>query len=142
TFDKRSKLYALALQPGQSFPFTPKDELTPSDTKTEAKADAKTEVKSETKPASKPAIVWAGLAERLFEVPLPDANYSKLRVDGKRLWWLESEASSSPERKSSLKTVSIDRLGSTSETVASDVREFELSADGKKLMLMRSPMPA
>ena len=136
-FDKRSKLYALALQPGLSFPFAPKDELTPA----EAKTDTKPESKAEPTPTAKPAIVWAGLAERLFEVPLPAANYGELRSDGKRLWWLESEASSSPERKSSLKTVAIDRLGATPETVATDVREFGLSADGKKLMLMRSPAP-
>ncbi|MBT9493030.1 MAG: PD40 domain-containing protein [Paucibacter sp.] len=148
-FDKRSKLYALALQPGLSFPFAAKDELTPAEAKTEAKtdskadtkADAKSDPKPAAKPASTPAIAWAGLTERLFEVPLPAANYGDLRSDGKRLWWLESEASSSPERKSSLKTVTIDRLGATPETVASDVREFELSADGKKLMLMRAPAP-
>lgn len=140
-FDKRSKLYALALQPGQSFPFDPKDELTPSEAKAEAKPDAKPDTKADAKPASKPAIVWAGLAERLFELPLPAANYSELRVDGKRLWWLESDASNLPERKSSLKTVTIDRLGATPETVAADVREFELSADGKKLMLVRTAAP-
>ncbi|MCV2368553.1 S41 family peptidase [Roseateles oligotrophus] len=133
-FDKRSKLYALALQPGLSFPFAPKDELTPA----EAKADSKPDTKTEAKPATKPAIVWAGLAERLFEVPLPAANYSALRSDGKRLWWLESELGA--ERKSSLKTVSIDRLGASPETVATDVREFDLSVDGKKLMLVRAAM--
>ncbi len=141
-FDKRSKLYALALQPGQSFPFAPKDELTPIEAKADSKADGKSEGKTEAKAASaKPAIAWAGLAERLFEVPLPPANYGDLRSDGKRLWWLESEASSAPERKSSLKTVVIDRLGATPETVATDVREFALSADGKKLMLVRSAAP-
>ncbi len=196
-FDKRSKLYALALQPGQSFPFAPKDELTPADAKPEAKpearpeakpeikveakpesktdtktdtkteemtgtagdnkansnkADAKTGNKAEAKPvtnvepgkkAAKPAVVWAGLAERLFEVPVPAGNYSDLRTDGKRLWWLDTEASNSsgPERKSALKTLSIDRLGGTPETVAPDLRAFDLSADGKKLMLVRAAAP-
>nr|WP_295785242.1 S41 family peptidase [Rhodoferax sp.] len=191
-FDKRSKLYALALQPGQSFPFAPKDELTPADTKPEAKPEVKSEAKVEAKPenktetktdtkteemtgaagdskadskpdaktdgksepkveakadpskkTTKTAIVWAGLAERLFEVPVPPGNYSALRTDGKRLWWLDTDASTSSgtERKSALKTVSIDRLGSTPETVAPDVREFDLSADGKKLMLVRTPAP-
>ncbi len=190
-FDKRSKLYALALQPGQSFPFAPKDELTPAEAKPETKPEAKPEAKVEAKPesktetktdtkteemtgaagdkkadnkadaktdgksdpkaeakadpakkATKSAVVWAGLAERLFEVPVPPGNYSAVRTDGKRLWWLDTDASSSgAERKSALKTLSIDRLGATPETVAPDVREFDLSADGKKLMLVRAPAP-
>lgn len=191
-FDKRSKLYALALQPGQSFPFAPKDELTPMESKPEAKPESKPEVKVDAKPeakpqskpdtkteemtgaagdtkadnkadantdgksdpkagatadpvkkTAKPAIVWAGLAERLFEVPVPPGNYSALRTDGKRLWWLDTDASTSTgsERKSALKTLSIDRVGGTPETVAPDVRAFDLSADGKKLMLVRAPAP-
>ena len=153
-FDRRSKLYALALQPGLSFPFVPKDELTPPDTKQEpkveektgnkpdAKADIKADTKVEpTKKPQKPVIVWDGLAERLFEVPVPPGNYSDLKTDGKRLWWLDTEVSSSTERKSTLKTISIDRLGATPETVASDVREFDLSADGKKILLVRAAAP-
>ncbi len=156
-FDKRTKLYALALQPDQRFPFAPKDELTPAsdksdssaDAKAQAKPDAKPQTKTEAKsgapttpaapkpPAKKPAIVWAGLSDRIYEVPLPAGNFESLRTDGKRLWFLDTEANASTERKPTLKTLSIDNLGGNPETVSADVRAFDLSADGKKLMLVR-----
>ncbi|WP_422042146.1 S41 family peptidase [Roseateles sp.] len=151
-FDRRAKVYALALQSGLRFPFAAKDELSPAENSGEGKGDGKgegkPEDKNESKPAlkgdkkaepasgNKPAIVWAGLSERLFEVPLPSGNYSALQVDAKRLWMLDTEASG--ERKSSLKTLSIDRQGGKAETVAEDVKSFALSADGKKLMIVRN----
>lgn len=151
-FDRRAKLYALALQPDQRFQFAPKDELTPVTDKSDSAADAKADTKPEAAtptdakahasatpkpPAKKPAMVWAGLSERIYEVPLPGGNYEALRTDGKRLWFLETEASASTERKPSLKTLSIDNLGAKPETVSADVRAFDLSADGKKLMMVR-----
>lgn len=148
TFDRRAKLYALALQPGLRFPFAAKDELTPAEggadgkeAKPEGKADAKpknaADGKTESKVEAKPAIVWAGLNERLFEVPLPGGSYSALRTEGKRLWFLDSE--SGADRKPALKSLAIDRLGGKAETMAEDVKSFELSADGKKLMLVKNP---
>jgi tricorn protease len=144
-FDRATRIYALALQPGLRFPFAPSDELEPP----EAKAELKPDVKSDAKPTADkkaeekpklPAIVAAGLAERLYEVPLPPGNYSDLSVDAKRLWFIDTELTT--ERKASLKTLAIDRLDSKPETVSADVREYALSADGKKLMLRRGPAAA
>lgn len=147
-FDRRGRVYALALQPGLRSPFMARDELESADTKTEtkpdAKSDAKPDAKSEAKaedksaaakPAEKarPAIVVEGLAGRLHELPVPPGNYSKLHTDGRRLWWLESDL----ERKTSLRTLAIDNQGGNAETVSADVRDYALSADGKKLMLVR-----
>jgi tricorn protease len=151
-FGFRSKLYALALQPGLRSPFTPKDELeTPSEKKadeqrtedrkateknpTERKPDGKDEKdkKAEEK-KGKPAIVFDGLAERLYELPVPAGSYRALRVDGKRLWFLDQDL----ERKTHLKSIAIDNQGGAPETLASDVRAYDLSADGKKLMLVRN----
>jgi hypothetical protein len=52
------------------------DELIASESKPEAKSEAKVEAKSDAKQASKTAIVWTGLAERLYEVPVPPGNFS------------------------------------------------------------------
>lgn len=159
-FDRGSKLFALALQPGLRFPFAPKDELEPPEPKPELKpelkpeqrADAakvdgkaepsKAEVKPEAKPEAKPKppIHFAGLRERLFELPLPAGNYSGLTTDGKRLWFLDAEINGG-ERKSVLKTAAIDNQGGNIETVASDVRSIELSADGKKMLVVRNGAP-
>src|SRR5471032_2857767 len=122
-FDKRTGVYALALQPGNRFPFKPDDELNkPGDKPAEGAAEKAVEQaaekavekvvekvaekvaekaaeKSGGKPAADakkpaealPAIAYAGLAERLFEVPLAPGNYSRLETDGKRLFFLDAD---------------------------------------------------
>ncbi len=150
-FDRRAKLYALALQAGTRFPFAAKDELeapeakadakvdTKPEVKVDGKADAKADAKTDTKPKAdgKPAIQFDGLAERLYELPVASGNYGALRTDGKRLWLLDGEG----QRRNVLKTLSIDNQGGSLETVASDIRGYDLSGDGKKLMLVRGSGP-
>ncbi len=152
-FGFRSKLYAVALQPGLRSPFTPKDEL---ETATEKKAEEQrvedrkatdknpTERKPESKdekdkkPAEakkgKPAIVFEGLNERLYELPQPAGNFSALRTDGKRLWFMDQDL----DRKTQVKSIGIDNQGGPAEILAHDVRAYDISADGKKLMLVRN----
>jgi len=152
-FGFRSKLYAVALQPGLRSPFAPKDELeSPTDKKadeqraedkkatdkdpTQRKPDAKDDKKTATekKEKAKPAIQFEGLNARLYELPVPAGNYRSLRTDGKRLWFLDRDL----EGKSQLKSIAIDNQGGPAEILAHDVRGYELSADGKKLMLVRN----
>ena len=147
-FGFRTKLYALALQPGLRSPFAPKDELeSPPEKKAEEqraqdrKATDKdpTERKPDDKKAgekkpAKPAIVFEGLAERLYELPVPAGNYRALRAESKRLWFLDR----SLDGKSLLKSIAIDNQGGSAEVLASDVRAYDVSADGKKLMVVRN----
>lgn len=151
-FGFRAKLYALALQPGLRSPFAAKDEL---ESATEKKADEqraedkkatdknpderkpdkdKPEDKKPAEKKGKPAIVFDGLAERLYELPVPAGNYRALRADGKRLWFLDRDL----DGKSQLKSIGIDNQGGPADILASDVRGYELSADGKKLMVVRN----
>jgi len=149
-FGFRTKLYALALQPGLRSPFTPKDELeTVTDKKadeqrtedrkatakdpTERKPDDK-DKKPEDKKNAKPAIVFEGLAERLYELPVPAGSYSALRAESKRLWFLDRDL----EGKNQLKSIAIDNQGGPAEILAHDVRGYDVSADGKKLMVVRN----
>ncbi|MBQ5948823.1 S41 family peptidase [Massilia sp. ST3] len=74
-----------------------------------------------------PAIVYAGLRERLFEVPVAPSNYRALAVDDKRLYLLESDDG----QKGVLKTLEIARSAPQLETFAANVREFGLSTDRK-----------
>lgn len=148
-FGFRSKLYALALQPGLRSPFAAKDELESAGDKkadaqraedkkatdkdpTERKPDPKDAKKPEAK--GKPAIQYEGLAERLYELPVPAGNFRALRVDGKRLWFLDQDL----DRKTQLKSIAIDNQGGPAEILAHDVRGYDLSADGKKLMVVRN----
>ncbi len=147
-FDKRGKVYAIALQPGLRFAFQPKDELEPakpaaSETpkppaSAPAKGDAGTDAPRAPAKPKVPAIEWNGLAGRLHEAPLPAANIAAIATDGKRLWWLETEnVADDPSPKGQLRSAAIDNLGVPPETFMADVREFRLSADGRKLAVRK-----
>ncbi|MGQ3053349.1 MAG: S41 family peptidase [Roseateles sp.] len=150
-FGFRSKLYALALQPGLRSPFAPKDELESASEKkadeqraedkkatdkhpTERKPDKDKSEDKKPEPKAKPTIQFEGLAARLHELPVPAGNYRALRVDGKRLWFLDQDL----DRKTQLKSIAIDNQGGPPDILASDVRDYELSADCKKLMVVRN----
>nr|GEU28026.1 hypothetical protein [Tanacetum cinerariifolium] len=141
-FDRRTGIYALALQPDNRFPFKPDDELSkpadkPAEGATEQAAEKAAEkavenavVKGAAKGAGKPlpAIAYAGLAERLYEVPLAPGNYQGLQVDDKRLYFIDADGA---DGKAALKTLAIAGNGPKPEVFAAGVREFDLSADRK-----------
>ncbi|MYM65247.1 PDZ domain-containing protein [Pseudoduganella sp. FT55W] len=137
-FDKRTAIFALALQPENRFPFKPDDELSkpgdkPAEGATEQaaeKAAEKAVAKAAPKAAVKgsPAIVYAGLAERLYEVPLAAGNYRSLQVDDKRLYFLDADGG---DGKANLKTLAIASNGPQPELFVAGVREYDLSQDKK-----------
>jgi tricorn protease len=124
-FDRREGVYAIALQPGNRFPFKPADEL---------EGAAAAPAPAGAKPAVD-AIVWDGLAQRLHQAPLPAGNYTDLDVDAKRLWLLEAETSA--DHKTALKTLALENNGPAPELFMADVRQFALSADGRKVAVRR-----
>ncbi|MBB5205641.1 tricorn protease [Inhella inkyongensis] len=132
-FEPGTKVYALALQSGLRSPFAAKDELPPP-AKPEAKKDDKKEEKKDAKPAL-PRIDRAGLAERLFELPLPAGRYRSLEADAKRLWWIEADGG-----PGALKSLALE-AGAMAETHSDKVRRFQLSANGKTLLLQRDAAP-
>lgn len=149
-FDKRTGVYALALQPGNRFPFKPDDELNkPGEKVAEGAADKAVEQAAEkaaekavakvaakaAPPAKKadkslPEIVFVGLQDRLYEVPLAPGNYRGLNMDDKRLYFLDVESS---DGKANLKTLAIASNGPQPETFAAGVREYDLAADKKHI---------
>ena len=138
-FDRREGVYAVALQPGNRFPFRPADELEAASaaapTPAASAASAASAAAAAAAKTAVPAIAWDGLAQRLQQVPLPAGNYTGLGIDGKRLWLLEAETS--PEHKTSLKTLALDNTGVAPELFLPDVREFALSADHRKVAVRR-----
>ncbi|MFC4159183.1 S41 family peptidase [Chitinimonas lacunae] len=148
-FDRRGKLYAIALQPGHRFPFQPKDELATDDAddKSDSKKNGANGNKEDNKTANNgaenkdknkktPPIAWEGLSERLYEVPLASGNYQGLLTDGKRLYFLEQEGGY--DSKTALKTLAIDANSPQPELFSNEVRSAALSADGKKLFFAKS----
>ncbi|MEN3277110.1 MAG: tricorn protease [Massilia sp.] len=156
-FDKRVGVFALALQPDTRFPFKPEDELTRPEEKS-PEAAARAAVRSPgaderdgdhakavaaaiaaagaaataDKPkAPTPGIAYAGLRERLYEVPVAPGNYRALAVDDKRLYLLDADGDEAG--KGTLKTLEISRSAPKPETFVANVREFGLSSDRKHI---------
>jgi len=66
----------------------------------------------------------------LYQVPLPSGNYRNLAIDDKRLYFIEQETN---EEKGELKTFALSNSNPKPEVFASGVRDFELSADKKRV---------
>ena len=145
-FDHQTMVFALALVPGERDPFQPDDELTgatravkdsakpsPDSAKPAARgAPARPGVA----PAARQAITLDGIERRLIHVPVPAGNYADLGTDGKRLYYMSRE--STPDAKPELRTFPIENKRPQAETFLADVRSYELSLDGKKLLLRRA----
>lgn len=157
-FDRGWKVYALALRPGLRFPFAATDELQSAAARAEAEERAKEKDKPDDKAsrdkieqakaaagksgaakgdsaktdpsvAARPGLVINGLADRLYELPLAAGDYTRVQAEAKRLFLLEANT---------LKQVAIGPQESKLETVTEQVQQFELSGDGKKLMIRRT----
>ncbi|MBP7705911.1 MAG: PD40 domain-containing protein [Candidatus Aminicenantes bacterium] len=139
-FDKTTKIYAAALSGKDPFPFAPATELQgekkePGDDKgVETKAGA---AKDAPKPAPgvKVEIALPGLSERVFELPLPPGVYGNLAVGDKALFFIDEGSNAAGQPK--LQAVEIKNRGVQARTIMDDVRQFELTADGKKLFVRK-----
>ncbi|WP_222708388.1 S41 family peptidase [Alkalisalibacterium limincola] len=127
-FDRRARIYALALQPGNRFRLQPRDELADSGA---AGGDGDGDDK-----AAPRAIAREGLADRLFEAALPAGNYRALTANKHRLFVLDQASGSGNEP--ALKTVALAPDVPKLETFAEGVAHYQLSGDGEKLFYRRS----
>jgi len=166
-FDKRTKIYIVALKKGQRSPWRPNDELNSDkkdekkddakkedkkeekkdDAKTDGKSDAKSDAgakdeKKDDKKAEKPpaevVIDLDGIQSRLEEVPLPPSNYHSLTVTDKSLFFADFTRG---DPKTNLIGVNIGNEKIETKTVAADIRRYELSHDRKKLLIQKQSGP-
>jgi tricorn protease len=183
--DETTKIYALALKPGQRWPFAPRDEVQAAREKAEKAEKERLEKEKPAKPApatpgpgdapaAAPAaeppappvppapkadaatgagaraegpaadkearpkrveIVLEGLAERLYEVPIKAGNYGALSANDKALFFTSRPSGFEP--KTSLETLEIRNDPIETKTVTGDISGYEMSQDGKKLLLRR-----
>jgi tricorn protease len=117
--DKKTKIYQIALVDGLRSPWKPKTETSPAD-----KPDASDDVK----------IDFNGIQKRLFEVPIGAGNYSSLAVNDKALFWLSTPAG---DKKATLKGAEIAAEDVEVRELTNDVKAFEMSQDGKKLLVQK-----
>jgi len=148
-FDKQTMVFALALIPGERNPFQADDEVyaaqkpdsAKSDTSKSASDSAKkgapspTPKKQSVPPAARQVIALDGIERRLLEVPIPPGNYSSLSTDGKRLYLVSWDSGIDP--KSQLRTFPIDNKSPELETFIADIKGYELSRDGKKVLVRK-----
>lgn len=159
-WDRQTKIYHLALKRGERSPFQADDEVhtakasekpaapvapaapplaaspakaaaTPEPQKPEGKAAPATE-----KPAAVTVTVEGeGLEGRIMEVPVPAGNYGSLSVDAKRLYFIARPTGR--DGKVTLRTLAIDNKKAEPETFIEEPQSYELSLDGKKILLRK-----
>jgi tricorn protease len=148
-FDKPMKVYQVALSKGLRSPFRPADELHPEEAeekkapeekkpekKPEKKGDAGAKQAEAGEPKPPKVVVDVdGLAERLYEVPVPAGDYGVLGVGAKALFWIERAPGTDDRRH--LMALEIARKDPKPVRLVEDVSFYELSGDGKKLLVRR-----
>lgn len=155
-WDRQTKIYHVALKRGERSPFQQDDELQPVKAGEKPAEDKPGEKPAAEKPApdkaaaekaatekpatEKPAIPAVvvdveGLDTRLLEVPVPAGNYSSLSMDAKRLYFVSRPAGR--DGKAALKTLALENKGAEPDTFIEEPQSYELSQDGKKILLRK-----
>lgn len=156
-FDKKTKVYALALRPGLRSPFEEPDELQHAKkaddkgdaAKKDGSADAAkkddaakdqptTSDKTESEKPKPIHIDLAGIADRVVPVPVPAGNYGPLAANDKALFFAAADAA--VDAKPRLHAFPIDEEALKKrewkvETLVPEIKGFELSQDGKSLLV-------
>ena len=130
-FDKPIEIYHVALRKGRRSPFKPDDELTGRDDDAGQGGDTG-ERQEEVEPV---VIDLDGIERRVKRVPVPAGNYSGLAANGDALFWMSR--GSGRGAQTNLMGLAIGNDGDDPETVVENARSFELSQDGKKLLVRR-----
>ncbi|HEY1902051.1 MAG TPA: S41 family peptidase [Terracidiphilus sp.] len=118
----------------------PNDKKSGDNKSADADKDAgkKDDKKDDDKDKKKPAEVkidFTDLPARLSEVPAPPGNYDGLQATDKRLCWLN--ASDDQGEHLALECLDIANKGDEVETVAPEVKNYEISLDRKKILIAK-----
>src|SRR5437879_5234832 len=116
-------------------PFDPPDELHPDKKDDPPKPAGDAPKAPETKTDTKVEIELDGIAARIQEVAVPSGNYSNLAVAGKRICWLDRNAQD--PQKNALQCLDIANKGDKPDTLMEGATGFEVSADGKKILIRK-----
>ncbi|WP_445775782.1 S41 family peptidase [Shewanella sp.] len=128
-FDKRTQIFALALDAKAVFPFAKPTELTANKT-------VKTTEDNSPSGSAKIKVDWDGLNQRLWQVPVDAGNYNSLTATKDKLYLLDGD-----QDNSELKLIKFDALQPKVDTFSDDVGQYALAKDGSKLMLRKKSDP-
>ena len=137
-WDASEKVYHVALKKGTRSPFREKDELMDEGKEEEKPATDKKGKKGksgESEGKLKVVIDIAGIQSRIEEVPIAAGNYNNLEVNDKALYMMASETG--VNAKSHLKVLKITNEDIKVKDLASAVNQFEMTQDGKKLLIRK-----
>jgi tricorn protease len=153
-FNEPVKIYLVSLLKDGRSPFEPNDELyaaekakskaeKPGDksqtTNTTAKAAEKSkDAEAKAEETNKPpevVIDLPGLQNRVTAAPVPPGNYENLEVSAKHLFWMSRaiEAAAKPK----VMTLEITNDDPKPKVFAEDIKQYELSLDGHKILLTK-----
>ena len=127
-FDRQTRIYHVALARGLRSPFQSADELQP-------KSPPPPPGAADTAKHATTTVDLDGIQQRLYEVPIPAGNFDALSVNATRLFFVTHETSLA--RKTTLQAVDIGNQDVAAKTLVDDVRSYELSGDGKKLLVRK-----
>lgn len=136
-FDRTMKIYRLPLKKGLRSPFEPPDELHPDKPEEPPKpaSGAKPPEAAKSPEPAKVEIDLDGIAARIEEVPAPPGNYAELTTTARRLCWINRDRTD--PQKTALQCLDIANKGDKPETLMEGVRDYELSGDGKKMLIRK-----
>jgi tricorn protease len=137
-FDRDMEVYAVALRQGVRSAFRPDDELKDGTAETAETAEKTAEKTAGgvAGAAVKPIVIeLEGLQRRLERVPVAAGNYSSLTMNGDALFMVSRE--SGPDANAHLVAVKLTNKNPKAEPVVEDVRSYEMSLDGKQLLVRK-----
>ena len=140
-WDASEKVYHIALKKRTRSPFRENDELMEGEEEKEEKPEEDKKKKKKKDIPEEPEeklvvdIDKEGIQSRIIEVPIPAGNYYNLEVNDKALYMMASETGVGA--KSHLKVVKITNEDIKATDLASEVNGFEMTQDGKKLLVRK-----
>ena len=132
-FDKANEIFVVALKDGLRFPFSPDNELTTDESGDEGDNDSGNRGKDEDDSVASVQIDLDGLSYRVKQVPVSSGNYRGLSVNDGALFFGDRDIGQFGGGK--LLALEITRDKPEVVTVAEGVSSWEMSADGKKMLL-------
>jgi tricorn protease len=133
-FDRSIEIFHVALQKGLRSPFKPDDELSVAE-EDDGGSPARNSSERDSDEVTPIRIDRDRLERRVRKVPVAAGNYSSLYVTKDALFWRARD--SGPGADSHLMGLEIGNKEFEPTTVVEDIGSFELSLDGKKILLRK-----
>ncbi|MFH1700936.1 MAG: S41 family peptidase [Candidatus Zixiibacteriota bacterium] len=140
SLDKMTKIFMIPLKKDQISPFQQENELSAKkeeeyDKDDKGKKDEKDDKdKDDEEEIFVISIDTDGIISRLMEVPVPAGNYFSMSANDKQLFWLSRPMHADGNE---LQTIEIKNKDAEVKTLLSGVRSYELSQDGKMLLVRK-----